>query len=70
MESVLYDVERLPKSVRREAYDFVEFLLERYENKMERRRPIFGWEGALKHIRNRYTSVELQHKASEWRENI
>ncbi len=27
----------------------------------------FNWEGGLKEIRNKYTSVELQHKSMEWR---
>jgi len=28
----------------------------------------FSWEGGLKELKNEYTSVELQHKAMEWRE--
>ncbi len=27
----------------------------------------FDWAGGLKELRDHYTSVELQHKASEWR---
>ncbi len=27
----------------------------------------FDWAGGLKEFRDQYTSVELQHKASEWR---
>ena len=27
----------------------------------------FDWAGGLKELREQYTSVELQHKASEWR---
>ncbi len=27
----------------------------------------FSWEGGLKELKNEYTSVELQHKALEWR---
>ena len=27
----------------------------------------FNWEGGLKEIKNKYTSVELQHKSMEWR---
>jgi len=26
----------------------------------------FDWEGALADLRDKYTSVELQHKALEW----
>jgi Protein of unknown function (DUF2281) len=27
----------------------------------------FDWAGGLKELRDQYTSVELQHKTSEWR---
>ena len=27
----------------------------------------FDWEGGLSDLKEKYTSVELQHKASEWR---
>jgi len=26
----------------------------------------FQWEGCLKHIKKKYSSVKLQHKALEW----
>lgn len=27
----------------------------------------FDWEGGLSNLKEKYTSVELQHKALEWR---
>jgi len=27
----------------------------------------FDWEGSLKEVKDKFTSVELQHKALEWR---
>jgi hypothetical protein len=30
-------------------------------------KPTFGWAGALSDMRERFTSVELQHKAADWR---
>ncbi len=27
----------------------------------------FDWEGGLSEVKEKFTSVELQHKASEWR---
>ena len=32
-----------------------------------RKKPKFDWAGGLKELRDEYTSVELQEKASEWR---
>lgn len=33
----------------------------------EKHVPSFKWAGALKDLRDRYTSGELQHKANDWR---
>ncbi len=59
-------VEKLPADLQQEVRDFVEFLLER-RGKKHRGKPKFNWAGALKDLRDQYTSVELQHKISEWR---
>lgn len=59
-------IRELPPELRREVEDFVEFLHEK-RLKRHRRRPEFRWAGALKDLRGKYTSVELQHKVSEWR---
>ena len=32
-----------------------------------KKKPTFNWAGGLKELRDEYTSVELQEKASEWR---
>ncbi len=59
-------IKELPAELRQEAEDFVEFLLEK-RLKKPRGKPNFNWAGALKDLRDQYTSVELQHKLSEWR---
>lgn len=56
----------LPPDLQKEVEDFVEFLLERRLRK-PRGKPDFAWAGALKDLRDQYTSVQLQHKISEWR---
>lgn len=33
----------------------------------QRKKPNFDWAGGLKELRDEYTSVELQKKASKWR---
>lgn len=32
-----------------------------------RRKPQFTWAGAVKDLRDQYTSVDLQHQISRWR---
>ncbi len=67
----MQDVERilsqLPPEARKELLDYAEFLLQKYGKK---KAPgfEFTWEGKLKDVK--LTSVELQHKALEWRGNV
>jgi hypothetical protein len=59
-------VQLLPSEMQQEVRDFIEFLLEK-RLKKPRGKPTFEWAGALKDLRDQYTSVELQHKISDWR---
>ncbi|HDM79283.1 MAG TPA: DUF2281 domain-containing protein [Deltaproteobacteria bacterium] len=59
-------VKKLPPDLQQEVEDFINFLLEKRVKKI-RGKPTFSWAGALKDLGERYTSVELQHKISEWR---
>ena len=59
-------VKELPPEFRKEVRDFVEFLLEKRGRKAGRKLRQ-DWAGALKDLRDQYTSVELQHKISDWR---
>ncbi|MBM4250225.1 MAG: DUF2281 domain-containing protein [Euryarchaeota archaeon] len=58
----------LPEDLRRQILDYMEFLLSRHPaGKARARKFRFDWAGALAGYAGRYTAVELQHKASEWR---
>ncbi len=58
----------LPEGLKREVLDYMEFLLKKYKNKeIEAKRFNFGWEGGLSELREKFTSIELQHRALEWR---
>jgi hypothetical protein len=59
-------IEQLPPELQEEVRDFVEFLLKK---KVRRRGKKLrqDWAGALREYRSRYTSLELQKKALEWR---
>jgi hypothetical protein len=58
-------VERLPPDLQEEVRDFVEFLLEKRVVKKKGELTL-AWRGALRDLRDKYTSVDLQHKVREW----
>jgi mRNA-degrading endonuclease RelE of RelBE toxin-antitoxin system len=58
-------IKQLPPELRKDVEEFVEGLLENPERKA-RKRLQFKWRGALRDLRDKYTSVDLQHKISEW----
>ncbi len=61
-------IEKLPDHIIPEINDFIDFLLSKYGHKeIDKSKFKFDWEGGLSKLKNRYTSVELQHKALEWR---
>jgi len=47
--------------------DYIDFLLNKYEKTGKRAGFRFDWEGGLSELKNTVTSVQLQHKSSEWR---
>ena len=58
----------MPEDLRRQVIDYMEFLLSKYRRRNPKARNFkFDWEGGLAEFSDRYTAVELQHKASEWR---
>jgi hypothetical protein len=57
--------EKLPPDLQQEVRDFVEFLLEKRAPKSKGELKL-DWRGALRDLRDKYTSVELQHKVLEW----
>ncbi len=61
-------IRELPEDLRKEVLDYIEFLIKKYRNRDVRARKFrFDWEGGLAEIKEKFTSVELQHKALEWR---
>ena len=66
MESIEEMVKKLPPELKREVEDFVNFLIEKKARKQGRKLRQ-DWAGALKDYRDKYTSLELQKKALEWR---
>jgi hypothetical protein len=58
-------VRELSPDMAAEVRDFIEFLLSK-QKRHAGRALRQDWAGALRDYREQYTSVELQHKASEW----
>jgi hypothetical protein len=59
-------VREVPSEYRAELRDYVESLLARRSIEQPAK-PQFVWAGALEELRDRYTSVELQHCIARWR---
>lgn len=58
-------VKQLPPEMQDQVRDCIEFLLEKRIRKPKAELKL-DWRGALRDLRDQYTSVELQHKALEW----
>lgn len=64
-EEVAELLDGLPEELLAEVGDFARFLIEsKARTKRERFR--LDWAGAGRHLKDRFTSVELQHKALDW----
>ncbi|MCH8826221.1 MAG: DUF2281 domain-containing protein [Chloroflexi bacterium] len=63
---IIEKLNTLPDTKQREVLNFVEALVA--QGRPEQQGPLQQeWAGALKDFRDKYTSLELQRKASEWR---
>ncbi len=67
-EQVMDVVRQLPPELQQEVGDFALFLMEK-KLPPKAEKPLLKWRGALSHLRDEYTSVELQHKILEWWED-
>jgi len=66
MKNIEEMIKELPAELQQEVKDFVQFLFEKRAKKhgVKLRQ---DWAGALRDYRDKYTSLELQKKALEWR---
>lgn len=68
MKSLEETIKELPPDLQKEVHDFANYLLETRARPKGRKLRL-TWAGALSEYRDRYTSLELQKKALEWRED-
>ncbi len=67
MPNIEHKLRELPPDIYHEVIDFVNFLIQKKEKTASERKPKLNWAGSLKEYRKKYTSLELQKKASDWR---
>ncbi|MCY4568131.1 MAG: DUF2281 domain-containing protein [Candidatus Poribacteria bacterium] len=68
MESTIIEkIRQLPPELQEEVIHFIDFLRTKKSSK-GRKRPNLEWIGGLKAYRDQYTALELQKKASDWRD--
>lgn len=60
-------LDKLSEELKKEVLDYIDFLIVKYHKKEKLEKLKFDWEGGLSDLKDKYTSVELQHKAMEWR---
>ena len=68
---LLSKFQKLPEFAQKEVADFIEYISNKYSKKKrnttKNNELTFEWEGAISDYSDQFTSVELQHKANEWR---
>jgi hypothetical protein len=63
-------IKKLPPYLIDEVADYIDFLLSKHGLRQSTRPSetfTFAWEGSLSKLKGQFSSVELQHKATEWR---
>ncbi len=66
MQTINELFEQLPPDLQQEVTDFAEFLVDKKVRRKQKKLRM-TWAGALREYRGRFTSIELQKKALEWR---
>ena len=66
-EMVRMKLEKIPVVLRNEVVDYLDFLLQKHTKAISKTTFTFAWEGGLKESNGTFSSVDLQHKAMEWR---
>ena len=68
-EEINDKIKKVPPQLVPEIIDYIDFLMNKYGKTSKRKRPFkFTWQGGLSDISKEYSSVELQHKVTDWRE--
>lgn len=61
-------IKKVPPHLIPEVMDYIDYLITKYGvDRKSRESFSFSWEGGLSEISDKYNSVDLQHKALDWR---
>ena len=66
LDQVVEATKELPEELQTEVRDFAQFLRDNRMSRPRRKKLRMDWAGGLKDLRDKYTSVELQHKILDW----
>jgi hypothetical protein len=67
-EEIAVRLRALPEALKREVLDYTDFLLSKQKKEKAKKEKFnFSWEDGLSDIESDVSSVELQHRAFEWR---
>jgi hypothetical protein len=67
-EEIAVRLRALPEALKREVLDYTDFFVEQTKKgKAKKEKFNFSWEWGLSDIGSDVSSVELQHRALEWR---
>lgn len=65
MDKLEEKIKKLPSYMRNDVEEYVDKLLSKKNKQTSKLK--FDWEGGLSDLSEKYTSIELQHKAKEYR---
>ncbi len=61
-------IKKVPPHLIPEVMDYIDYLINKYSVVPKRKKSFnFLWEGGLSDISEKYNSIDLQHKAMDWR---
>jgi hypothetical protein len=70
-KSITEKINALPIDIQHIANDFINVLYNKYNiEKSNSEEFAFNWAGGLSDLKDKYTSIELQKNANEWRGNF
>ena len=67
IEKIESKINNLPPKIQNQIIACIDFLSKNTGPHGKKYKLKFDWEGSLSDLGKKYTSVDLQHKASEWR---
>jgi LPS O-antigen subunit length determinant protein (WzzB/FepE family) len=65
LDSVVAKIRKMPPDLQKEVIGYIN-QLEQRSNMHSTKKFKFEWEGSLAHLKDRYTSVQLQHTIPDW----